>query len=54
MMQRDRVTQALHQRPVVEWLAQKGDRSVIERASPVFVVRVCGDQNYRDLVSLQL
>ena len=54
MMQFDRVSQAFHQRPLVEWLAQEADRSVIERTSPVFVVWVRGNQNYRDLISLQL
>src|SRR5215471_14048934 len=54
VMQLDRVSQAFHQRPVVEWLAQEADRSVIERTSPVFVVWVCGNQNHRDLISLQL
>ena len=53
-MRLNRVSQTYHEPSVVDRLAQEVDRSVIERTSPVFVVWVRGNQNYRDLISLQL
>jgi hypothetical protein len=47
----DRVSQAFHQRPVVERLAQEPRCSLIECTSPVFVVWECGNQNYGRAVS---
>ena len=54
VMQLNRVSQSFHERSVVERLAQEADRSVVERTSPVFVVCVCGNQNYRRVISPRL
>ena len=54
VMQLDRVSQAFHQRPVVERLAQEADRSVIERTGSVFVVWVGGNQDYWRVISPRL
>ena len=54
VMQLDRVSQTFHEPPVVKRLAQEADRSVVERTSPVFVVCVCGNQNYRRVISPRL
>jgi len=50
-MQLDCVSQTFHEPVLVERLAEKADRSVIECTSPVFVVWVCGNQNHRHLIS---
>ena len=50
----DRSSQAFNQRLFIERLAQKADRSAIERAAPVFLIRVSGNQNDWHMTSLRL
>src|SRR6516225_356236 len=54
LIQLDRISQAFNQRTVTERLAQEADRSILERMGPVFVGWVCGNQNYRRVISPRL
>jgi hypothetical protein len=49
----DRGSYAFNQRSVIEGLAQKPDRSIIERALPVLFIRIGGNQNYWCVISLR-
>ena len=51
--QPDRRSQAFNESFIIERLAQEADRSVSERALPMFLVRISGNQNYRRLISLR-
>jgi hypothetical protein len=49
--QLDRGSYAANQRSFIEGLAQKPDRSVIERALALLLTRIGGNQNYRRAIS---
>ena len=44
---------ASNQRSFIEGLAQKPDRSIIERVLPLLLTRIGGNQNYRCAISLR-
>ena len=50
----DRGGQACDQRFLIERLAEKAYRSSIERAGPVFLVRISSNQNDWRVISLRL